>query len=204
MSKTVLITGAAGGMGFSYTKVFGEKGYDMVIVDVKEDKLLELKPALEKKYDCKVTVIAEDLSKDEAAKKIFDKTKELGIDVDVLVNNAGFGDFGRYIDIPYERERAMVGVNIISLMYLTHLYANDMMKRGGGKILNIASIAAYLPGPYMPVYYASKAFVYAFSEAVAHELRGSGVTVTAFCPGPTKTGFEKNAKIQTASGRLCR
>ena len=195
MSKVALITGAASGMGLAYTDVFGKNGFDMVLVDINEEKLNEIKTDLEKKYNCKVTTIVEDLSKDEAAKHIFDKTEELGIKVDVLVNNAGFGDFGRYIDIPYGKERALMGVNCITLMYMTHLYANDMVKRGSGRILNIASIAAYLPGPYMPLYYASKAFVYSFSMAVNHELKGTGVTVTTYCPGPTKTSFEKNAKM---------
>ncbi len=196
MAETVLITGAASGMGRAYTDEFGKNGFDLVLVDINGEVLEALKPELEKKYRCKVTNIVSDLSKDNAAKEIHDETEKLGIAVDVLVNNAGFGDFGRYVDIPYGKERAMMGVNCISLMYLTHLYGNDMVQRGKGRILNISSIAAYLPGPYMPMYYATKAFVYSFSMAVGYELRGTGVSVTTYCPGPTKTGFEKNAKME--------
>ncbi len=196
MSKTALITGAGAGMGLEYAKNFSNRGYNVFLVDVNEDALNDLKPQLENKYRNKVYTFKCDLSKDEAAEQIWDATEAEGIKVDVLVNNAGFGDFGRYIDIPYGKERAMMGVNCISLMYLTHIYANDMVKRGSGKILNIASIASYLPGPYMPMYYATKAFVYSFSMAVNHELKGTGVTVTTYCPGPTKTSFEKNAKME--------
>lgn len=195
MKQTVLITGAASGMGLSYTKVFGKNGFDMVLVDINGEALEELRPKLEQKYGCTVMNIVADLSKDEAAKEIFDATEAAGVKVDVLVNNAGFGDFGRYIDIPYAKECAMMGVNCISLMYLTHLYGNDMAKRGGGRILNIASIASYLPGPYMPMYYATKAFVYSFSEAVYYELKSANVHVTCYTPGPAKTSFEKNAKM---------
>ncbi len=192
---TALITGAASGMGLEYTKIFADRHDNMVLVDVNEAKLLELKEEYEK-YGLKVMVVIEDLTKDESAKKVYDKVAAEGIEIEYLINNAGFGDFGRYIDIPYGKERALMGINCITLMYFTHLYANDMVKRGHGRILNVASIASYVPGPYMPLYYASKAFVNYFSEAVAHELRGTGVTVTTLAPGPTKTSFEKNAKME--------
>lgn len=195
MQQTALITGACAGMGREYAKSFSSLGYDVFLVDIDEEGLKRLAPELEVKYGHRAFPFTCDLSKDNAAKKIWDATEAMHLKVDVLVNNAGFGDFGRFIDIPYEKERAMMGVNCISLMYLTHLYGKDMAERGRGRILNIASIASYLPGPYMPMYYATKAFVYSFSLAVNHELKGTGVTVTTYCPGPTKTNFEKNAKM---------
>ncbi|MBQ8469562.1 MAG: SDR family oxidoreductase [Clostridia bacterium] len=196
MKNAILITGAASGFGLEYTKLAGKDHYNMVLVDINEAKLAEVKADLEKTYGVEVYTIVGDLSKDETPKAIYEEVKAQGIEVECLINNAGFGDFGRFIEIPYERERALVGVNCIATMYLTHLFANDMVKRGHGRILNTGSIASYLPGPFMPLYYATKAFDYFFSEAVAMELKGTGVTVTCLIPGPTKTGFESGAKMK--------
>lgn len=196
MKNAILITGAASGFGLEYVKLAAADHYNLVLVDINGERLKEVKEKAEKQYNVEVYTIVADLSKDEAAKEIYDECKANDIEVYALINNAGFGDFGRFIDIPYGRERALLGVNVISLMYLTHLFGNDMVQKGRGRILNVASIAAYIPGPYMPLYYATKAFVYYFSEAVAHELKGTGVTVTTISPGPVKTSFEKNAKME--------
>lgn len=196
MKNAILITGAASGIGSEYTKLAGQDHYNMVLVDINAEKLAEQKTELEAKYGVEVYTIVGDLSKDETPKAIYDECIANDIEVECLINNAGFGDFGRFVEIPYERERALVGVNCIATMYLTHLFGNDMVKRGHGKILNTGSIASYTPGPFMPLYYATKVFDYFFSEAVAVELKGTGVTVTCLIPGPTKTGFESGAKMK--------
>lgn len=196
MSKAILVTGAASGMGFEYVKLAAQDHYDVVLVDINTEKIEETRKQIASEYHVNVYAITADLSRDDAAKQIYDACQEQNIEVYALINNAGFGDFGRFTELPYEKERKLLGVNVISLIYLTHLFGNDMVKRGEGRILNVASIAAYIPGPFMPMYYATKAFVWSFSEAVAVELRGTGVTVTTLSPGPTKTGFEKNAKME--------
>lgn len=196
MEQTVLITGASGGLGLEFAKIFAKKGYDLVLIARREKRLLDLKKKLEKAYGVRVEVLAKDLSQKDAAREIFQYTEEQKIAVDILINNAGFGDFGRYADCEWEKQYEMIQVNITALAQLTHCYLNPMLERGYGKILNTASIAAFEPGPLMSVYYATKAFVLSFTEALSVELKGSGVTVTALCPGPTKTGFEKNALLQ--------
>lgn len=163
MSKTVLITGAASGIGMEFANIFAEQKYNMVIVGRNEAKMEAMKVDYEKKYSISVTPVQADLSVDNEAQRVYDEVKAKGIDIDILINNAGVGDYGRFVDIPWEKERGLAGLNMLSLMQLMHLYAADMEKRGGGKILNMASIAAYTPGPYMPMYYASKSFVYSLS-----------------------------------------
>lgn len=197
MNQTVLITGAASGIGRAFADIFAGQGYDMVIVGRNLEKMNAMKDEYEKAYAVTVTTVQEDLSKDNAAQKVFDAVKAQGIDVDVLINNAGVGDYGRFIDIPWQKERDLAGLDMISVMHMMHLYAADMEKRGGGKILNVSSIAAWEPGPYMPMYYAAKSFVFSLSQAVYKEMEGTGVTVTCLCPGPTATNFEKEAEMKS-------
>lgn len=191
MKKTILITGAASGIGTAFAHIFAGQGDDLVIVGRNEEKMAAMKAEFEEKYGISAFPVRADLSKDGAAQGIFDRVQESGLTVDVLINNAGVGDYGRLADASWDRLRDIVGLNMISLMHLMKLYAADMEKRGGGKILNVASIAAYMPGPYMPLYFASKSFVYSISQAVHKEMEGTGVTVTCLCPGPTATNFEK-------------
>lgn len=196
MKNTVLITGAASGIGRAFADIFAGDGYDMVIVGRNLEKMNAMKAEYEEKYGNSVVTVQKDLSKDNAAQEVFDEVKSQGIDIDVLINNAGVGDYGRFVDIPWQKERDLAGLNMISLMHMMHLYAADMEKRGGGKILNLSSIAAFGPGPYMPMYYASKAFVFSLSQAVSKEMEDTGVTVTCLCPGPTATNFEKEADMK--------
>ena len=195
MKKTVLITGAASGIGREFANIFAAEGYDMVIVGRNANKMDAMKADYEQKYAVGVSCIQADLSKDNEAQRVYDEVNAMGISVDVLINNAGVGDYGRFVDIDWAKERALAGLNMLSVMQLMHLYAADMEMRGGGRILNVSSIAAYTPGPYMPMYYASKSFVYSLSQAVAKEMEGTGVTVTCLCPGPTATNFEKEANM---------
>lgn len=198
MNKTALITGASGGIGFELAKIFAEQKANLVLVARSRDKLEKIKEDLEEKYGVSVLSIAKDLTEEGAAQSVYDEVKKLGIEVDYLINNAGFGDNNAFVDTPLHVQENMVKLNVLELTQFTHLFGKDMKERKSGRILNISSIAAFTAGPYMSVYYASKAFVLSFSEAVAEELSPFGVTVTAFCPGPTVTGFEASANLEKA------
>lgn len=193
-----LVTGASGGIGLELAKEFAKNGHDLIIVARTSDKLNMLKADLEKKYNVKVEVFVADLLSEEERNKLYLYTQSANMEVDILINNAGFGDSNAYLDTAWERQKNMVELNVMALMHLSHLYGNEMKKRGHGKILNLASAAALSAGPYMSVYYASKAFVLSLSQAMYEELKGSGVTVTVLCPGPTTTGFEKSAGMESA------
>lgn len=198
MKETVLITGASGGLGLAFAKLFASKSYDLIIVARNEGKLNEIKTDIEREYASSVEVIACDLGQKDSATAVYRKVKEKGIKVNILVNNAGFGDFGEFVNCDFEKQYEMVNLNIIALMQLTHCFLKDMKADRNGKILNVDSIAAFQAGPLMSVYYATKAFVLSFSEALSEELKGSGVTVTALCPGPIDTGFEKRADLENS------
>ena len=199
MNRTALITGATGGLGEEFSRLLAERKYDLVLTARNEEKLRSLKENLEAEYGIRVYLCPADLSETEGPENVFAYTEGQGLSIDILVNNAGFGDNGRFTDSSWQKQYGMVQVNILSLMRLTYLYMKPMMDRGYGSILNVASVAAFSSGPYMSVYYASKAFVRSFSEAMAEEARGTGVTVTAVCPGPTATGFEKAASMKNRS-----
>ncbi|KZN34212.1 hypothetical protein N480_21655 [Pseudoalteromonas luteoviolacea S2607] len=189
MANTALITGASGGIGLELAHLHAQQGGDVVLVARSEDKLKALASEIEVKYNVSATVISEDLSDPLSAQRIFDTTEALNLQVDVLINNAGFGGHGIF----YERDRAadqqMVQVNITTLTDLTHLFVKDMVARKSGRILNVSSTASFLPGPLQAVYYATKAFVTSYTQAIAEELSGTGVTATALCPGAVDTGF---------------
>lgn len=196
--KCALITGASSGLGVHFARLFASDGYDVVLVARREDKLVALKDELEQIYGVKAYVFAQDLSKADSAKAVFDYLKERGVSVSVLVNNAGFGDFGEFSELVWEKQSDMIQVNVTTLVQLTKLFLPEMLERKVGKILNVASIAAFEPGPLLSTYYASKAYVLSFTEALSVELKGSGVTVTALCPGPTETGFEDAASAKSS------
>lgn len=196
--KTALITGASGGLGLEFAKIFAKNKYDLVIVARSEGKLYHLKEKLEREHGIKVWVYACDLSKKDAALDVYDFCLENDITIDYLVNNAGFGDQSDFAYSDWVKQYNMVNVNIIAMMQLTQCFLKEMLKRGSGRILNISSVAAFCAGPRMSIYYASKEFVRSFSEALAEEVKGTGVTVTALCPGPTATGFEKAADMSNS------
>ena len=188
--KTALITGATRGIGYELTKLFAGDYYDLVLVARNKDKLKEIEEDLSNKCDIDILIIAKDLSVPNAAIEIFNEIEEKQIVVDILVNNAGIGDFEIFNNADLSKISQIMQINIVSLTELTKFYLKGMVDRKEGKILNVSSMAAFQPGPYMAVYYASKAYVQSFSEAIASELKGTGVTVTALCPGPTKSGFQ--------------
>jgi short-subunit dehydrogenase len=192
---TALITGASSGIGGELAKIFAKDGYNLVLVARSEGKLKELAGELAEKHGTLSTIIPADLAKPSAGAAIAGHLDSLKMTVDVLVNNAGYGTNGPFAKNPMEPELAMIQVNILALTELTRRFLPGMIARGKGRILNVASTAAFQPGPFMAVYYATKAFVLSFSEAIAEELEGTGVSVTALCPGPTQSGFQAAAKI---------
>lgn len=197
MSKqTALITGASSGIGYEFAQVFAKNGCDVILVARGEAKLRELAQSLESQYNVKATVLPKDLTQPNAPVEIFTELERQSIQVDMLVNNAGFGSYGLFHEQETAKELAVIQVNVLTLTHLTRLFLPGMVARRSGRILNVASTAAFQPGPLMAVYYATKAFVLSFSEAIGNELEGSGVTVTALCPGPTASGFQERAAMQ--------
>ena len=195
MKKTALITGASGGLGLSFVNLFAKDGYDLVLVARNGNRLEEIKKEIEEKYNIKATVVAKDLCTPDGAQQVYDATKQAGIKVDVLVNNAGFGDFGEFYKSDINKQVKMIDLNCTALMSLCHLYLPDMLEQKNGNILNVDSIAAFQAGPLMSVYYATKAFVLSFSQALTRELKGTGVKVTCLCPGPIRTNFDNAADL---------
>ncbi|MDR1543474.1 MAG: SDR family oxidoreductase [Prevotellaceae bacterium] len=191
--KTALITGATSGIGLELAKIHAQNGGNLVLVSRNLQKLTEIKTELEQQFGVSVFVLAADLEKENSAQEIFNELKINNIKIDFLLNNAGLGDFGNFIERGIEKCRQMIALNISALMELTYIFANEMVRNGGGKILNVASIASVQPVPNMAVYGATKAFVLSFSQALGYELRKTGVSVTALMPGPTSTNFFAHA-----------
>ncbi|QLE54792.1 SDR family oxidoreductase [Nostoc sp. TCL26-01] len=189
--QTALITGAANGIGYELAYIFAQNGYNLVLVDRLDRKLQEIAVRFQDKFDIFVKTIVKDLSISTAPNEIFLELQQENIQVDVLVNNAGFGTYGLFNETNLKDELEMLQVNLVCLTHLTKLFLKDMVKQGAGKILNVASAAAFQPGPLMAVYFATKAYVLSFSEALANELEGTGVTVTVLCPGTTHSAFHE-------------
>jgi short-subunit dehydrogenase len=188
-----LVTGASGGIGEELARILARHGHDLVLVARSADKLAALAERLELDHGIKVRAIAKDLARPEAAAELHEALAAEGLAVDVLVNNAGLGLLGKFAEMGIDDDVEMLRLNVEAPTLLTRLFLPAMLERGSGRILNLASTAAFQPGPLMAVYYATKAYVLSFSEALANELAGTGVTVTALCPGPTETGFSSRA-----------
>ena len=199
MGNTALITGASSGIGAEFARLHARKGGDLVLVARREEALNALKQELEKAHAISATVIVADLAEAGAAKKVFAETEKAGLQIDILINNAGFGGHGKFHERDLASDQDMMQVNMGALVDLTHLYMQGMVSRHSGKILQIASSAGMMPGPLQAVYYATKAFVISFSQAVAEELSDTGVTSTALCPGPVDTGFVAAGDLEGAS-----
>ena len=196
MSRTALITGASSGIGYELALLFAADGFDCILVARSHGKLQELAARLEGEHRVKTLVLAKDLSKPSAVDEIYEEVSAASMEVDVLVNNAGFPVYGLFVETDLAAELEMLQVNVVALTALTKLFVKGMVERRAGRILNLGSTAAFLPGPLMAAYYASKAYVLSFSEALAGELQGTGVTVTCLCPGPTRTGFQKRGALE--------
>ena len=198
--KTALITGASKGIGKEFARIHAFKGDDLVLVARSHDQLILLKKELAVQYKTiRIEVIVKDLTASESAVEIYGELKAKKIQIDYLINNAGFGEYGFFVDSNWDRFEKMIDLNIKTLTHLCHLFLPDMIERRQGKIMNISSTAAFQPGPMMAVYFASKSYVLHLSEALNNEAKEWGVSVTAFCPGPTDTYFMKDSKLEKSS-----
>lgn len=196
MSPTALITGASSGIGSELARQFADAGYHLVLVARREHKLSALQDEIRQTNpNCQISVFAIDLAEPMAVAKLAQTLAKRGITVHTLVNNAGFGERGEFQSIPWLRQQQMIQLNITALTELTHRLLPAMIEHKQGAILNIASTAAFQPGPLMAVYYASKAYVHSFSQALSEELSDKGITATVLCPGPTATEFQDNAHL---------
>lgn len=189
MKKIAVVTGAASGFGYEFSKLLAGDSYDLILIGKNGPELLKVKHELENKYAVTINVIDHDLSKPGSATAIYSLIRQYNIDV--LINNAGFGFSGFFAETNWKYEEEMIHLHVLTLTHLTKLVLADMITRGSGRIMNVSSVAAFQAGPLMAVYYATKAYILLFSEALANEVKGTGVTVTVFCPGQTATNFQK-------------
>lgn len=192
-AKLALVTGASGGIGLEFAKLLAQAGYDLALAARSRDRLDGNAAQLREQYGINVQTVAIDLARPDAADELQTQVPEC----DVLINNAGFANNGKFATMPQGTMLEEIQLNVTTLTQLSRLYLPGMMERSDGKILNVASTAGFLPGPNMAVYYATKAYVISLSEALAEEVRGTGVTVTVLCPGATATGFQERAKVET-------
>jgi short-subunit dehydrogenase len=193
---TALITGASSGIGYELAQIFAREGYQLILVARNQDALDKLAAELKERYQLAVKVLPKDLAQPNAAQEIYAKLQREAIEIDVLVNNAGFIVHGAFHETDWERERQLIQVNLTTPTQLAKLFGRDMLKRGFGRILNVGSTGSFVPGPLEAVYCASKAYLLSLSEALSKEFESAGVTVTALCPGATRTGFQKAGQIE--------
>jgi short-subunit dehydrogenase len=196
MRNTALVTGASGGIGLELARIFAARKTNLVLVARNKKRLVEIADNLRSQYRIQVYAIPLDLSTRDASLQLHEAVVGKGLTIHYLINNAGFGCFGQFLETSWDKEEAMLSLNVSTLTHLTKLFLPGMVKRGKGRILNVSSTAAFQPGPLMAVYYATKAYVLSFSEAIANELKGTGITVTVLCPGPTLSGFQKAAVME--------
>lgn len=199
---TVLITGASSGIGYALAKVFASHEYNLILVARNGKKLNELANQLRNQHNIRVDVIVKDLSQADSAKKVFDDVINMKVTVDILVNNAGIGNVGFFHETELIRDTEMIQLNIGTLTEMTKLFSREMVKKRKGKILNVGSTGSFAPGPFIAVYYATKAYVLSFSRAISKELKPYGVTVTALCPGAVRTNFCKTAGKKDMPGAM--
>jgi short-subunit dehydrogenase len=198
-NTTALITGASGGIGYELAKLFAHDHYNLVLVARSADKLTQFADELQRQFSITAKPVPLDLTDGPAPQFLLDQLKRENIPIDVLVNNAAYGILGEFSKVPLEENLGQIQLNITALTHMTRLFLPPMLERGAGRIMNVASTAGFQPGPLMAVYYASKAYVISFSEALANELSGTGVTVTCLCPGPTDTGFQGRAGTENTA-----
>jgi short-subunit dehydrogenase len=190
-----LITGASGGIGHDIARLFAADKHNVILVARSAEKLRTFADSLHKEYNIRTEILVPDLSNAKAAQSIYSEIQRMNLSVEFLINNAGFGDYGLFAQRDWDRMQQIITLNILSLTHLTRLFVEDMIERKSGRILNIASIAGFQPCPLTAVYGATKAYVISFTEALHVELLGTGVSATAFCPGPTRTGFQGRAEM---------
>jgi uncharacterized protein len=198
-AQTALVTGASAGLGTHFARLFAQDGHNLVLVARRQDKLDQLATELRQMYGIHTTVITADLTDPKAPPHLYEELMRAGIEVEFLVNNAGFGTRGAFAELDLARELDLIELNVKALTHLTGLVLPAMIARRSGRILNVGSLAGFLPGPFMATYYASKAYVINFTEALAYELRGTGVTATVLCPGAMATEFAHVAGVENSA-----
>ncbi|MEA5112241.1 putative oxidoreductase [bioreactor metagenome] len=191
-----LITGSSGGIGFDLAVLMASRGHNLILTARSEEKITNLARQLSKTHSIEAVAFAADLSVENDREKLLEFIRNNNYHIEILINNAGYGDLGPFEHADWDKTHQMIQLNITALTHLTRVLVPGMRKVKSGRILNVASVAAFMPGPLMSVYYASKAYVLSFSEALAEELRGSGITVTTLCPGPVATGFQDRAAFK--------
>jgi short-subunit dehydrogenase len=196
--RTALITGASGGIGYELAKLFAKDRHNLVLVARGGPTLAKFADELQRQFGVSAKAVALDLSFAQAPQFLFDQLQREGVAVDILVNNAGYGKLGDFAQVSLEESLGQIQLNVTALTHLTKLFLGPMLEQRTGRILNVASTAGFQPGPRMAVYYATKAYVISFSEALADEVKGTGVTVTCLCPGATDTGFQKRAETENS------
>jgi len=197
MAETVLITGTTSGIGHELARLFAKNGFNLITVARNIDKLREDAKMLTREYGVVIDVIQKDLAYQNAGKELYDEVKSTGHNVDILVNNAGVGVWGEFSETDINDEINMINLNLVTPTVLTKFFLNDMRDQNRGRIMNLASLASFQPGPLMSLYYATKAYILHFTEAIAEELKDTNITVTALCPGPTDTYFEERSDSET-------
>lgn len=198
MRKCVLVTGASSGIGYDLAGLFAQGGFDLVLTARNRPALDALSQKCQRDYNTHAEVLEADLSDPSSPQHIFDELSARSISIEILVNNAGLGTHGPFAEADWPSQMQMLQVNLVAATHLTRLFLPGMIQRGSGRILNVASMASFLPGPYMSIYYATKAFLLSHTVALAEELRATGVTITALCPGATQTDFQRRAGMQHA------
>lgn len=194
---TILLTGASSGIGLEMAKMLAAQQYNLVLVARNREKLLALQSEFSQKHGVEVTIFPMDLSEEGGAESLFDQVKSAGIEIEMLVNNAGVGDYGKFLSSDLTTNMAMIQLNISSLVALSQLFGREMALRNHGRIMNVASLLSFIPFPYYSVYSATKSFVLSFTETFAAEMEGTGVVVTALCPGPVDTPFQTQEMYNT-------
>jgi short-subunit dehydrogenase len=197
--RVALVTGASSGIGRAFAALFAADGWTPILVARSADRLEAVAEALRGEHGTEAHVVALDLGEPGAAQRLFDEVRGRRLEVEVLVNNAGFATFGKFAETDFAKETEEINLNVLTLTQLSKLFVQPMIARGSGRICNVASTAAFQPGPMMAVYCATKAYVLSFSEAISNELQGTGVTVTCFCPGATESGFQERASMQESA-----
>ncbi len=197
-NKTVLITGATQGIGYELSKLFAQDEYNLILVARNEQRLNEIRKNFTAEFKVNIRVIAKDLSRPDSAQEIFEQLKLENIIVNILINNAGFGHLGKFSETDWDVEQKMIQLNITTLTQMTKLFLPDMLDLNQGAIMNVASTAAFMPGPLMAVYYATKAYVFSFSQALSNELKDTNITVNTLCPGATETEFSRVAEMDNS------
>jgi len=195
MKEIALITGASSGIGYEFSQLLAEKGYDLIITARNTEKLNQLKKTILEKHQVNITVIPKDLSIVTSSKELYLEIKRQKLKVTILINNAGFGDYNEFLTSDIEKQLQMVQLNVSSVISLTRYFIEDMKISNYGKILNVSSILAFFPMPLFSVYAATKSFVLSFSESINEELKPTNISVTCLCPGPTKSNFTKNSEM---------